>query len=125
MDRQECLSYKSPPAYAGGSDKHTRSRRWYMFVDSHAHIDGPEFDADRDEIIDRARAAGVSAILNVGTGDPNSGAFERAIKLSDRHQNVFAAIGVHPHDARLFDAEAEQRLIAFKIVRCGCWGEIG
>src|SRR5262245_9978312 len=40
-----------------------------MFIDSHAHIDGPEFDADRDQIIERARAAGVSVILNVGTGD--------------------------------------------------------
>ena len=52
-----------------------------MFVDSHAHIDGPEFDADREEVIQRAHAAGVSGILNVGTGDPRSGAFERAIEL--------------------------------------------
>jgi TatD DNase family protein len=52
-----------------------------MYVDSHAHIDGPEFDADRDEIIERAQAAGVTTILNVGTGDPHSGAFERAIEV--------------------------------------------
>ena len=98
-----------------------------MFVDSHAHIDGPEFDTDRDEVISRARAAGVSAILNVGTGDPNSGAFERAIKLSDQHEDVFAAVGVHPHDARLFDAEAEQRLVALvkNSSRVVAWGEIG
>ena len=44
------------------------------FVDSHAHIDGEEFDADRDEVVERARAAGVRAILNVGTGDPHGGA---------------------------------------------------
>ena len=44
-----------------------------MFVDSHAHIDGEEFDADRDEVVARARAAGVRAILNVGTGDPRGG----------------------------------------------------
>ena len=63
-----------------------------MFVDSHAHIDGPEFDADREEVIQRAHAAGVSAILNVGTGDPHSGAFERAIELGKSHQTVYTAI---------------------------------
>ena len=55
-----------------------------MFIDSHAHIDGPEFDADRDEIIERAHAAGVEVILNVGTGDPHSGAYERAVALLER-----------------------------------------
>jgi len=55
-----------------------------MFIDSHAHIDGSEFDADRDEVIERAHAAGVSKILNVGTGDPHSDAFERAIELGRR-----------------------------------------
>ena len=52
-----------------------------MFIDSHAHIDGREFDADREEVIERAHAAGVTTILNVGTGDPHSGAFERASSL--------------------------------------------
>jgi len=59
-----------------------------MFIDSHAHIDGPEFDADRDEVIDRARAAGVSKILNVGTGNPHSDAFERAIELGKKHDSI-------------------------------------
>lgn len=98
-----------------------------MIVDSHAHIDGPEFDQDRDEVIQRARAAGVSAILNVGTGDPHSGAFERAIELAEEHKDVYAAIGVHPHDARLFDDEAERRTA--ELVRSSsrviAWGEIG
>ena len=58
-----------------------------MFIDSHAHIDGPEFDADREEVIERAHAAGVSVILNVGTGDPHSGAFERAVELGRKHEN--------------------------------------
>src|SRR5688500_18693758 len=74
-----------------------------MFIDSHAHIDGPEFDADRDEIIERAQAAGVSVILNVGTGDPHSGALERAVALGQKHDSVYTAIGTHPHDARLYD----------------------
>ena len=98
-----------------------------MFIDSHAHIDGPEYDADRGEVITRAADAGVTTILNVGTGDPNSGAFERAARLASNHKNIYAAIGVHPHDAKLYDDDAEARirnLIAAtpKIV---AWGEIG
>ena len=56
-----------------------------MFIDSHAHIDGPEFDADREAMLARAEAAGVSVILNVGTGDPHSGALERAVELGRKH----------------------------------------
>jgi TatD DNase family protein len=98
-----------------------------MFIDSHAHIDGPEFDSDREDVIQRARDAGVSAILNVGTGDPHSGALERAVELGDKHENVFTAVGVHPHDARLFDDQAEQKLLWLirQSPRVIAWGEIG
>src|ERR1051325_7884524 len=82
-----------------------------MFVDSQAHIDGEEFDADRVEVVARARAAGVRAILNVGTGDPQSGAFERAVAVAEEFEGVWAAAGVHPQDARLYDDEAERRLL--------------
>ena len=81
-----------------------------MFVDSHAHIDGVEFAADRDEVIERAKAAGVQAILNVGTGEPHGEAFERAIRLAETQSDVYTAIGVHPHDARLFDDQAAEIL---------------
>ena len=98
-----------------------------MFVDSHAHIDGPEYDADRDEVIARAREAGVAAILTVGTGDPHGNAFERAVELAEQHPDIYAAVGVHPHDARLFDEQAERKIASLveqsrKIV---AWGEIG
>ena len=98
-----------------------------MFIDSHAHIDGPEFDADREEIIQRAHAAGVSAILNVGTGDPHSGAFERAIEVGKSHQTVYTAIGTHPHDARFYNDEAEEktRSLIQSGERVVAWGEIG
>ena len=98
-----------------------------VFVDSHAHIDGEEFDADRDETIARAREAGVRAILNVGTGDPHGGNLERAVAVAEKYEGVYAAVGVHPHDARLYDEEAERRLLS--IVRRGppvvALGEIG
>jgi len=97
-----------------------------MFIDSHAHIDGPEFDADRDEVLARAKAAGVSAILNVGTGDPHSGAFERALELGKARESVYTAIGTHPHDARLYDDQAEARIKQLiQNERVIAWGEIG
>jgi TatD DNase family protein len=97
-----------------------------MFIDSHAHIDGREFDADRDAVIERAHAAGVSAILNVGTGDPHSGALERAVELGQRHENIYTALGTHPHDARLYDESAEEKIRnLIQSERVIAWGEIG
>jgi TatD DNase family protein len=98
-----------------------------MFVDSHAHIDGEEYDADRAEVVERARDAGVLAILNVGTGDPHSGSLERAVAVAEQFEDVFAAVGVHPHDARLFDDVAAERLnrIVRESPRVIAWGEIG
>ncbi|HKO98305.1 MAG TPA: TatD family hydrolase [Pyrinomonadaceae bacterium] len=98
-----------------------------MFVDSHAHIDGPEFDSDRAEVIERANAAGVTAILNVGTGDPHNGVFERAVEFGEQHSSVFTAIGTHPHDARLYDDAADDliRSLITKRSKIIAWGEIG
>src|SRR5215213_612270 len=97
-----------------------------MFIDSHAHIDGAEFDQDRAEVIERAHAAGVSVILNVGTGDPHSGALERAVELGKAHESVYTAIGTHPHDARLYDDAAEQKIKnLINNERVIAWGEIG
>jgi len=98
-----------------------------MFIDSHAHIDGPEFDADRPDVIKRAEDAGVSTILNVGTGDPHSGAFERAVQLSQSHPNILTALGVHPHDAKLYDDRAEERIrkLIGENKAVVAWGEIG
>ena len=98
-----------------------------MFIDSHAHIDGPEYDVDRDEVIERARAAGVSTILNIGTGDPHSGSLERAVAVADKYEGVYAAVGVHPHDAKLFDEYAAERIrkLIRQSPRVIALGEIG
>ncbi len=97
-----------------------------MFTDSHAHIDGEEFDADRDEVVARARGAGVRAILNVGTGDPHGGNFERAVAVAEKYEGVYAAVGVHPHDAKLYDETAERLLLEFvRSRRVVALGEIG
>jgi TatD DNase family protein len=98
-----------------------------QFVDSHCHIDGPEYDADRADVIMRAHDAGVLTMLNVGTGDPHTDAFARAVKLAEQNESIYAAIGVHPHDAKLFDETAERHLIdlAQQSRRVIAWGEIG
>ncbi len=98
-----------------------------MLIDSHCHIDGSQFDEDRDEVVRRAKEAGVAAMLNVGTGDPHSDDFRRAVAVAERYDNVFASVGVHPHDAKLYDDKAEEHLIDLvktseKVV---AWGEIG
>src|SRR6266536_672694 len=97
------------------------------FIDSHCHIDGPDFDVDREHVIARARAAGVTTMLNVGTGDPHSGAFERAVQLAENHDDVDVAVGVHPHDAKLFDDASEKLLLDLieQSKRVIAWGEIG
>jgi TatD DNase family protein len=98
-----------------------------QFIDSHCHIDGPEYDADREEVIGRAREAGVTTMLNVVAGDPHSGAFERTVSLAEAHEDIYAGIGIHPHDAKLFDSAIEARItdLIRKSRRVVAWGEIG
>jgi TatD DNase family protein len=98
-----------------------------IFVDSHCHVDSTEFDIDRKEVIARAENAGVKMMLVVGTGEPQSGNFERAVALAEKHENIFAAVGVHPHDAKTYDEEAENQLInlAKSSEKVVAWGEIG
>jgi TatD DNase family protein len=98
-----------------------------MFVDSHAHIDGLEFNDDREAVLQRAQDAGVGLVLNVGTGDPHSGDLERGVALAQTYDNVLAAVGVHPHDARHFDGTAERRIanLVDHSERIIAWGEIG
>jgi TatD DNase family protein len=68
-----------------------------MLIDSHAHVDGPEFDADRPEVLARARAAGVQRIVVIGAvGEPTSA--ERAVALAERDPEIWATVATHPHD---------------------------
>lgn len=67
-------------------------------IDSHAHVDGPEFDGDRAEVMARARAAGVRRMIVIGAvGEPDSA--ERAVALAEADPDVFATVATHPHDA--------------------------
>jgi TatD DNase family protein len=71
--------------------------------DTHAHLHFPDFDTDRAETMARARQAGVTRILTIGTEVPTSRA---AIALARAEPDVWAAVGVHPHDAADADATA-------------------
>ena len=71
-----------------------------MFLDSHAHLDGAQFAADREAAIQRAYDAGVRALLAIGNGDgPDDVAC--AIPFAERYPWIYASVGVHPHEARL------------------------
>ncbi|MBX7174936.1 MAG: TatD family hydrolase [Pyrinomonadaceae bacterium] len=97
-------------------------------IDSHCHIDGEQFDADRSEVISRAQNAGVKAMLVVGTGDAAEfDNFARVVRLADSHQNIFCSIGVHPHDAKTFGKVEEGKLVelAKSSPNVIGWGEIG
>jgi len=67
-----------------------------IFFDTHAHLDFPEYDADRDAVIERARSVGVRYIITIGTDAFRA---EKAIEIARRHSGIYAAVGVHPHYA--------------------------
>lgn len=75
-----------------------------MFVDSHAHLDDPRFDSDRDAMLQRAWDAGVRKILTIGNG---SGPDDMGcgIPVAESRDWIYASVGVHPHDA----AKVEER----------------
>ncbi len=94
-----------------------------MLIDTHCHLDFPDFDSDRDAVLSRAAAAGVSTIINVGSSLKGS---RDAVALSLKYENVFASVGIHPHDAKDCDEGALQeirRLI--KGAKVVAVGEIG
>jgi TatD DNase family protein len=92
-------------------------------IDSHAHLHDPAFDEDREATLERARAAGVAAVVTVGTDRQES---ERAVALARCEAEVYAVVGFHPHDAKDWNAHERAhigRLAGFeKVVAIG---EIG
>ena len=85
------MTLAGPPVLSG-------SERGLRLVDSHAHLDDARFDADRESIIERAKAAGISRILTIGNGagpdDMGCG-----IPFAERFDWIYTSVGVHPHDA--------------------------
>lgn len=65
-----------------------------QLFDTHCHLDEPAFDGDRDEVLARARAAGVIGLLTIGTTADSS---VKAAKLAKQHNDIFAAVGIQPN----------------------------
>jgi TatD DNase family protein len=96
-----------------------------MFVDSHAHLDGKQFDTDREQVIERARAAGVRTMIAIGNGD-GPPQLDAGVQLAEKYPFMYATIGIHPHEARLASdhaySEMERLARHPKVI---AWGEIG
>ncbi len=92
-------------------------------IDSHAHVDFPQFHEDRNAVIERAREAGLVTVVNIGTNVSTSRA---SVRLAERYDLIHATVGIHPHDAETASPEALDQLRALaqqpKVVAIG---EIG
>ncbi len=92
-------------------------------VDSHAHLDASEFDSDREQVLQRARDAGVGAILAIGC---NPQALAAPVLLAAAHDWIYAAAGIHPHEAKLATPAHYDTLNQLaQHPRFLAWGEIG
>ncbi len=102
-----------------------------MFIDSHAHLEGKRYDADRDEVLARAKQNGIEAYLAIGNGDGPDTA-DCGIRLAEKYTGnaqypeIWASVGIHPHEASLANNSAYSQLLEWarhpKVI---AWGEIG
>lgn len=80
-----------------------------MLIDSHAHLDFPDFKGEIDAIISRAAQAGVDRIITIGTSVESS---RRAIALAEQHREIYAAVGIHPDAATRTQPDDLETLLA-------------
>ena len=89
-------------------------------IDTHCHLDFPDYNDDRDDVLKAARDAGVTKMVNIGCDLKSS---QASVDLADRYPQIYAAIGFHPHDAKSYDDQMEKQLRAmannFKVVAIG------
>lgn len=78
-----------------------------MFIDTHAHLVAPEFNDDREAVIERAREAGVEAIIVPGTDLASS---RDAVSLAEKYDFIYACVGIHPHEAAKADERSLQEI---------------
>lgn len=78
-----------------------------MLIDTHCHLDFPPFDPDRDAVIQRAKIAGITYFINIGSTLESS---QASCELANKYSEIYATVGVHPHDADTFDQAAEDKL---------------
>jgi TatD DNase family protein len=94
-----------------------------MLIDSHSHLDFPDFAADRAGVISRAHAAGVGTLLTIGT---KLAKFDGVRAIAEAHENVWCSVGIHPHEAEAEpDVQAEQLLAHAGHPKVVAFGETG
>ena len=94
-----------------------------MLIDTHAHLDFPEFVDDLDAVLMRAGTNGIREIVTIGISLASSA---RAIEIAERYAQVFATVGIHPHGAKALSSEAlEQMRYLARHERVVAVGEIG
>ncbi len=94
-----------------------------MLIDSHVHLDDRRYDTDRDEVLQRAHAAGIEACVTIGCDVATS---QAAVALAQAHDTVFATIGVHPHESREITADWYETFRSLaRQPRVVAYGEIG
>jgi TatD DNase family protein len=92
-------------------------------IDTHCHLEMKAFDGDRDEVVRRAREAGLEAVITIGS---DLAGCKGAVELAGRYGLVYATVGIHPHDASSFNAETFAQLRTWiKKPRVVAVGEIG
>ena len=94
-------------------------------IDSHAHIDFPQFADDREAMLVRARDAGVGTLLAIGTG-PGPEKLDAALPFAEQHDWIYTSVGIHPHEAKEVTPQHLDELARLaqhpKVI---AWGEIG
>ena len=80
-----------------------------MLVDSHCHLDFPDFEGERDDVVRRAREAGVGWMVTIGT---RLDAFDQVLAIAEAYENVFCTVGIHPHDVANEAGARADRLVA-------------
>jgi len=94
-------------------------------VDSHAHLEFPQFDDDREAMLQRARGAGVQTILAIGSGT-GTDRLDAAIPFAEQYDWVYATVGIHPHDVNDVTEETHAKLDELaRHPRVIGWGEMG
>lgn len=94
-----------------------------QLVDTHCHLDDPRYDVDRDEVIRRAWASNIAFLVNVAS---DAASARRAVALAESDPRIYAAVGVHPHEAKTYNQEVQELIRELaKSPRVVAIGEIG
>jgi len=95
-------------------------------VDSHVHLEMGQFDEDRGAMLERARAAGIEALLAIGSGSSPTERLDAAIPFAEQHDWIYATVGIHPHDANTATEEHFTQLSELaRHPKVLAWGEMG